>query len=313
MIEKYFLKHGATIESGQIASILRNTLDKQRSNGTVPAHKRLNEALDDLDNQRLKFIKYAVPEELRPFISSWSYLEDYSGRYKTERAIPQCGASLIINLKEERAISNSPYDAHAGTVVLFKDSMDIQNPGYTRRIYVHFTAAGLYLLTGVSQQALVNQFTDARFIFGQAFTTLYDQLVNSDSSGEYLKFLTGFFVNLQLKTQWSGQADLIRFMINHIDAPIISTAAKTGYTRKHVLNLFKQFTGCSPKQFQLTQKLHRIMLQFDPVQHSLFKLTDAEDFHDEAHFCRAFKKTTGMRPLQYKHEGFYCTKRILFH
>lgn len=306
MIEKYFNDGDLTFTSASMRRLVTSAVRHDIARGP---QFRLTETLDDIDKQKIAFAKYAVPSHLQPYVESWSYLHDSSVRYSVERIVPRMGASLVINLNIGRFLSNSIVEAHQGSVMLFDErSLDIRLTPEIRRIFVHFTPSGLYMLTGISQKELVNRVTDANYIFGPAFRDLYARLLDSsDPLGE----LVSFFSKLAAKVEETVQSEVVQYVLGHIDKPILPTLEKTGYTRKHVVNLFREFTGTTPKRLQLIHRVHRATLQFNPVEHSLFKLTDGEEFYDEAHFSKLFKRFFGMSPLRYKQEGFYCSRRML--
>jgi AraC family transcriptional regulator len=68
----------------------------------------------------------------------------------------------------------------------------------------------------------------------------------------------------------------------------------------HFIRLFKQTIGISPYQFMLQLKIERAKQLIQQSEFSLTSIAYQLGFMDQAHFCNAFKKATGVTPLQYK-------------
>lgn len=312
MIERHFFNPETTVNSEMIRRLMHAALTNIRAGKLNDGNRlRITEILDDIDNHRIGFTKFPVPEALRHFILSWSYLFDNSARYETERIVPRIGATLIINLNPERYLTNTPLDAYSGVVVLPNEGYrNLQQSTSIKRIFVHFTPAGLHLLTRIPQEQLANKITDAAYVFGPAFDELHERLMYAPGPEYYLQHLTDFFTMRANKVVDSVPAHVVDYMVNNIETPLSQTIQRTGYSKKHVVNLLKQYIGTTPKQLQLINRLNRIITQFNPAQHSHFPFTET-DFYDEAHFSRAFRHHIGMTPLQYKKGGFFCSKRLL--
>lgn len=75
-------------------------------------------------------------------------------------------------------------------------------------------------------------------------------------------------------------------------------AASTHLSIFHFSRLFRNTLGVSPYQFVLRMKIEhskKLIRRRDPVGEIAYTL----GFTDSAHFCNAFKKYTGLSPLQY--------------
>jgi len=75
----------------------------------------------------------------------------------------------------------------------------------------------------------------------------------------------------------------------------------TGYSRRHLDNLFRQHIGLSPKTLAgifRFQQYHRLWAEQQPYE----SIRDAlyQHYYDESHFYKEFKKMTGYAPAHYR-------------
>ena len=78
---------------------------------------------------------------------------------------------------------------------------------------------------------------------------------------------------------------------------------KTGYSRRYLDMLFEQHVGLSPKVLAgifRFQKFYRKWAQgqsFDALKNDLY-----DDYYDQAHFSKEFRKMTGYSPAKFRSE-----------
>lgn len=72
---------------------------------------------------------------------------------------------------------------------------------------------------------------------------------------------------------------------------------ETGYTGRHLRSVFKEQIGLSPKQIADQVRFQCLLADMQTSNYTdLSSLSCRYNFSDQAHFCRAFKKYTGMSP-----------------
>jgi methylphosphotriester-DNA--protein-cysteine methyltransferase len=82
--------------------------------------------------------------------------------------------------------------------------------------------------------------------------------------------------------------------------PVRELERQTGYTRRHLEQVFRQQVGFPPKVMAgifRFQKFYRKWAQgqsYDLLKGELYT-----DYYDEAHFCKEFKRMTGYSPRRF--------------
>jgi AraC-like DNA-binding protein len=97
---------------------------------------------------------------------------------------------------------------------------------------------------------------------------------------------------------------------------VADLASWMGYSQRHIINLFIDHIGLSPKRFIQLVRFSESLKLIDGMNSTL-KLADVAfemGYHDQAHFIREFKKLCGKTPTQIKNEkksGAYLLRQGL--
>ncbi len=101
------------------------------------------------------------------------------------------------------------------------------------------------------------------------------------------------------------------YVINHIDDPIGTLVKKAGYSYRHLIHLFRNYTGLTPKVFQQVKKfavsINEISLL--PTQ-QLSNARWKHNYFDDAHFIRQFNRFSGFTPSDYLKTGNTCARLV---
>ncbi|WP_053224006.1 helix-turn-helix domain-containing protein [Roseivirga seohaensis] len=116
------------------------------------------------------------------------------------------------------------------------------------------------------------------------------------------------FMNEQLEN------NPIRVDVERIYKRIVNTNAFTitvtdlaewmGYTERHIVNIFKEYVGLSPKRFIQLTRFNESLKMLDKMKDT-DKLSDIAyqmGYHDQAHFSRDFKSFCGKTPKELQNE-----------
>ena len=94
------------------------------------------------------------------------------------------------------------------------------------------------------------------------------------------------------------------FIINQLNQKpgltVEQLTAKTGFTRKHLVQRFKEEAGLTIKQYQVIYRLYRVLKEIDNTDRvSWARIACQFGFYDQSHFIRDFKQHTGFTPSDY--------------
>ncbi|WP_131538789.1 AraC family transcriptional regulator [Pedobacter nototheniae] len=78
------------------------------------------------------------------------------------------------------------------------------------------------------------------------------------------------------------------------------TAKGFGLDKYKFLRLFKQETGLTPNSFIINKRIENAKKLISENGSDLLEIAISSGFYDTAHFCRDFKKYTGVTPTAYK-------------
>jgi AraC family transcriptional regulator len=96
---------------------------------------------------------------------------------------------------------------------------------------------------------------------------------------------------------WQAQRTMA-FIDEHLEGGtrIIELAGNVRLSPSHFCRAFKEFFGCSPKQFILERRIQRALELMLATDSSLCDIAQVCGFADQAHFSRMFRKFVGITP-----------------
>ena len=77
-----------------------------------------------------------------------------------------------------------------------------------------------------------------------------------------------------------------------------------GYSERHIVNIFNEYVGLSPKRFIQLTRFNESLKMLDKMKDT-DKLSDIAyqmGYHDQAHFSRDFKSFCGKTPKELQNE-----------
>lgn len=95
----------------------------------------------------------------------------------------------------------------------------------------------------------------------------------------------------------AAKLDLIQ-TDKHYSVENIAMNLNVGYSRFR--KLFKEYTGISPRQFQIQHRLNKSIFLLVDTQKSIKEISDELGFESPQYFTRMFKKKTGKNPGSYR-------------
>jgi AraC family transcriptional regulator len=76
-------------------------------------------------------------------------------------------------------------------------------------------------------------------------------------------------------------------------------AGHAGLSRHYFSRLFRAITGEPPMRYLMTRRIEHARHMLAARHHSVCEIAMLLHFADQSHFCRSFRRRTGVSPLQY--------------
>ena len=181
--------------------------------------------------------------------------------------------------------------------------VDVWHPKSCHFISIRFTPNGYYKFLGIPQQS----FTDHFFRLEEVMRCEIEQLVC------FLRQAPGAMKRFQLLIQWLKKHHRRRelpprllsdFVIDELDRnPRLSVnqlVEKSGYTRKHLVQRFKEEAGLTVKAYQQINRLHRLLKSLPRKEEFRWSCIACEHgYYDQSHLIKDFRRFTGHTPAEF--------------
>jgi AraC-like DNA-binding protein len=76
-------------------------------------------------------------------------------------------------------------------------------------------------------------------------------------------------------------------------------AIEAGLSRHYFSRLFRDVTGEAPMHYLMSRRIEHARRMLSDRRHSVCEIATLLHFADQSHFCRSFRRRTGVSPLQY--------------
>jgi AraC family transcriptional regulator len=92
-----------------------------------------------------------------------------------------------------------------------------------------------------------------------------------------------------------------RFIDANLTEPLTlaDLAGHAGLSRHYFSRLFRTVTGDPPMRYLMRRRIEHAQGMLADRRHSVCEIAMMLHFADQSHFCRSFRRRTGLSPLQY--------------
>jgi AraC-like DNA-binding protein len=229
--------------------------------------------------------------------------------YQRDRILPSGTSQLLINLgpPQYRIAPGSPEVRVPFTDVwysgLHQGPIDTEAPHGNALLGVAFTARGAYPWLGERMDGLSDRIIALADAVGDGALSLRERLLNTGSLAERFRVVERWLIARLGPPGLVHPA--VRWAVDQIAAgggrvAIEELAVKTGFTRKHLGNLFQQQVGLSPKALA---RVHRFRGALDLLHRCAGEvpwaaLAERCGYYDQSHLINEFRRFTGFSPVE---------------
>jgi len=229
--------------------------------------------------------------------------------YQRDRILPSGQSQLLINLgPPQYRIEPGPPEVRVPFIDvwysgLHQGPIDTEAPHGNALLGVAFSALGTFPWLGERMDGLSDRIIALADALGDGALALRERLLNTASLEARFKVVERWLI-ARLKPR-NIVHPAVRWAVDRIAATggklsIEELAVQTGFTRKHLGNLFQQQVGLSPKSLA---RVHRFRGALDILNRAngevpWVALADQCGFYDQSHLINEFRRFTGFSPTE---------------
>ncbi len=170
-------------------------------------------------------------------------------------------------------------------------------------IVVIFKPGSGYPLTHKPVDHFTDKVTSAHIVFGSSVTDLHHKLKHPTSPEEKFSDIEQWISSQLIEDEF--YLNIMQTAIENIknsssQITIADVAAKTGYSQKQFIQLFKKYIGITPKQLHRIVRFNEILAAVEQQEDISWTAISADcGYFDQAHFIKDFQSFSGLNPKQY--------------
>jgi len=229
--------------------------------------------------------------------------------YQRDRILPSGQSQLLINLgPPQYRVEPGPPEVHIPFVNIWYSGLhqgpiDTEAPHGNALLGVAFSAHGTFPWLGERMDGLSDRIIALADALGDGALRLRERLLNTPSlEARFTCVERWLLARLEAHTLIHPA---VRWAVDQIAATggrlrIEQLATRTGFTRKHLGNLFRQQVGLSPKSLARVHRFRGALQLLDRANGQVpwAELADQCGFYDQSHLINEFRRFTGFSPLE---------------
>ncbi len=256
-------------------------------------------------------LRFHVPTgPLRPYVAQFVYHEGYTPKHSVERFLPDGSVDLVIDLTDDdkyvfdnRSLEPAQVCRACWVSGMRTRYISISAGKESSMMVISFRAVGAAPCFHVPLSELTDSVVDAESVLGSSILTLRDRLRSLPTPTLRFAAVEKWLMR-RLVIPGNGHV-LAAAAASMIDtAPQTATvdraAAYAGVSAKHLVHVFREYAGITPKQYQRIRRFQSVVATVE-AKKSVDWAHLAVDcgFYDQSHLIRDFSLFCGMTPLQY--------------
>ncbi len=249
---------------------------------------------------------------LNQYISHFTYFKLHQLGHRFDRFLPNGNVEIIIDLTD---LPKYIYDNESLKAVqachrlwisgIRNRFITIPSGQYSEMFIINFHKGMAYSFLGRPLSEITDCVVDGDLILPPVFMQLREQLLEKTSPQQRF-FLAEKLLNKSFHNTLQANA-FVSFAVNQIlmhpqMLTIQEIVRKTGYSAKHLIQLFKKEVGVTPKAFLRIIRFQKAIQEIER-QGAVNWVSLACDcgYYDQAHFISDFKSFSGFTPKTYLH------------
>jgi AraC-like DNA-binding protein len=246
---------------------------------------------------------------LSNFIEHFFYYEGYKAEHQMEKFLPDGSMDLLIDLTEtsKKLFHNEEGTSYTTYKKSWMSGMKTEyiliDASVSSMIGIHFKPGGAWPFFSLPVAELNNMTIETDIFWNTEIHSIRDAILNNESVECKFNILEKYF--LQKGKRKLEPNVFVSYAIEQLQrSPQLWTikqlAAKTGFTQKHIISLFKKYAGLSPKQFARIARFQKVIHELEQKR-SIEWTSLALDcgYYDQAHFIKEFHAFSGINPTAY--------------
>jgi AraC-like DNA-binding protein len=229
--------------------------------------------------------------------------------YQRDRILPSGQSQLLINLgPPQYRIESGPPEVRVPFVDvwysgLHQGPIDTEAPHGNALLGVAFTARGTFPWLGERMDALSDRIIALADTLGDAALRLRERLLNTPSLEARFHCVERWLI-ARLESR-AIVHPAVRWAVDRIAATggrlsIEELAIATGFSRRHLGNLFQRQVGLTPKALARVHRFRDALQLLDRANGEVpwAKLAEVCGYYDQSHLINEFRRFTGFSPVE---------------
>jgi AraC-like DNA-binding protein len=268
----------------------------------------------------MEFALHHPGPPLSHLVESITWFAKVRPLHHREKLIPDGAIQIIVDLSER------PKKLYAGeTAPGFIDYRQAWISGMHRKpivieaqplasmVVIRFQPGGAYPFLGHAAEALTDDVFALDAVLGPRGPSLRERILNAETGAAKIAAAEAWLLE---QAAGAKLHPLIRHLTARLKRPaglrIADLVEETGYTERHIRDLFRRWIGVSPKQYARIRRFQQVLQALASAGESNLELTGrplprpdwanvAADlcFSDQSHFSHEFSAFAGMTPSAY--------------
>lgn len=256
------------------------------------------------------FERYIPVFPLCRFVESFIYYREYDPVHKIDRFLPDGNVNIVVDLtdypkyiydndslKEIQSCRNVWFSGIRNKFISIPSGKD------SEMFVINFHKGMAYPFVQMPLHELTDSVVDGELVLTSEIMNLREKILETKMISQ--KFFT---VEQYLLEKFSTKLVMNPFVAFAVDAimhnpgflSIKKISEKAGYSQKHLIHIFREHVGLTPKSFL---KVMRFQKAIDEIAASKqVKWTDValeSGYYDQAHFINDFRDFSGFTPEEY--------------
>ena len=244
------------------------------------------------------------------FVESFFYYREFEPQHLIERLLPDGNVQVIFELTEHPKYiydNDTLREIQSCRRVWFSgfrtEPISIPSGIGSEMLIINFRKGRAFPFICEPMHALKNTVVDGQQVLTNDILNLRDQIQEAGSTREMFGILEANLLRFFLRSL--SENPFIDYAVSRISAAphsacIRELSRKVGYSQKHLIRLFKDHIGVTPKDFLKVARFQKVVSSVHEKQDVEWtRVAHTCGYYDQSHLIADFKKLSGFTPRQY--------------